>query len=146
MSTGVDSPKKRQWSRITLKSPEWSYLSLEILLEGTGTNSEAPTQLDLISFYTIIHAALRRALGLVGSSMHFDILHSDGLKVILRVPSKDFSPFCAAVSAFYNDSANKQGGFELVEGCSKVGIRLIKSSRFLTGIVAPSRQWTPPKS
>ncbi|KAK9341635.1 hypothetical protein LIPSTDRAFT_2220 [Lipomyces starkeyi NRRL Y-11557] len=140
-------------SRITIKSTEWSYLKLEIncrnanVTYGTLIPSSAvvtlPETIDLITLYTLLQSALKRYLGIIGSSLHFDILHVDNLTVFLRVPSSDFSPFWAAMSGYYVD-ANATSGFKIVDGCSRVGITVAKTSKFLNGVTGPPRKWMPP--
>ncbi|KAK9354669.1 hypothetical protein V1523DRAFT_407401 [Lipomyces doorenjongii] len=150
-------------SRITIKVTEWSYLKLEMyaintyLLKYYCRNANVtygilipssavvalPETIDLITFYTILQSALKRYLGIIGSSLHFDILHVDNLTAFVRVPSSDFSPFWAAMSGYYVD-ANATSGFKIVDGCSKVGITIAKTSKFLNGVTGPARKWVPP--
>ncbi|KAK9373235.1 uncharacterized protein V1513DRAFT_486323 [Lipomyces chichibuensis] len=130
-------------SRITIKATEWSYLKLEIILIPSSAGFALPETLDLITLYTLLQSALKRYLGIIGSSLHFDILHVDNLTVFLRVPSTDFSPFWAAMSGYYVD-ANATSGFKIVDGCSKVGITIAKTSKFLNGVTGPPRKWVPP--
>ncbi|KAK9390216.1 hypothetical protein V1515DRAFT_641403 [Lipomyces mesembrius] len=130
-------------SRITIKATEWSYLKLEITLIPSSPAVALPETIDLITLYTLLQSALKRYLGTIGSSLHFDILHVDNLTAFLRVPSSDFSPFWAAMSGYYVD-ANATSGFKIVEGCSKVGITIAQTSKFLNGVTGPPRKWVPP--
>ncbi|KAK9494728.1 hypothetical protein V1508DRAFT_411695 [Lipomyces doorenjongii] len=130
-------------SRITIKATEWSYLKLEMYVIPSSAVVALPETIDLITFYTILQSALKRYLGIIGSSLHFDILHVDNLTAFVRVPSSDFSPFWAAMSGYYVD-ANATSGFKIVDGCSKVGITIAKTSKFLNGVTGPARKWVPP--
>ncbi|KAK9256829.1 hypothetical protein V1507DRAFT_448267 [Lipomyces tetrasporus] len=130
-------------SRLTIKATEWSYLKLEITLVPSSAAIPQPDSIDLITVYTVLQSALKRYLGIIGSSLHFDILHVRNLTVYLRVPSKDFSPFWAAISGFYVD-ANATSGFKIVDGYSKVAITIAKTSKFLNGVTGPPRKWVPP--
>ncbi|KAK9334174.1 hypothetical protein V1520DRAFT_330496 [Lipomyces starkeyi] len=130
-------------SRITIKSTEWSYLKLEMYVIPSSAVVTLPETIDLITLYTLLQSALKRYLGIIGSSLHFDILHVDNLTVFLRVPSSDFSPFWAAMSGYYVD-ANATSGFKIVDGCSRVGITVAKTSKFLNGVTGPPRKWMPP--
>ncbi|KAK9325051.1 hypothetical protein V1517DRAFT_315260 [Lipomyces orientalis] len=129
-------------SRLTIKATEWSYLKLEITLVPSSAAIPPPDSIDLITVYTVLQSALKRYLGIIGSSLHFDILHLSNLTVYLRVPSKDFSPFWAAISGYHVD-ANAASGFKIVDGCSKVGITIAKTSKFLNGVTGPPRKWAP---
>ncbi|KAK9238881.1 hypothetical protein V1525DRAFT_439368 [Lipomyces kononenkoae] len=140
----------KNW-RLTIKATEWSYLKLQIAnvtygtLIPSSTTIALPETIDLITIYTLLQSALKRYLGIVGSSLHFDILHVDNLTVFVRVPSRDFSPFWAAMSGYYVDT-NAASEFKIVDGCSKVGITIAKTSKFLNGITGPPRKWVPPTS
>ncbi|KAK9367119.1 hypothetical protein V1509DRAFT_627682 [Lipomyces kononenkoae] len=132
----------KNW-RLTIKATEWSYLKLQMYVIPSSPTIALPETIDLITIYTLLQSALKRYLGIVGSSLHFDILHVDNLTVFLRVPSRDFSPFWAAISGFSIDT-NAASEFKIVDGCNKVGITVAQTSKFLNGVTGPPRKWVAP--
>ena len=67
---------------VTLTKPEFCFLSIVLVSDRNAD------PVDLITWRQLITTALTRDHGLLGSSIHVDILHQDtseGDKVILRV-------------------------------------------------------------
>ncbi|KAK9452357.1 uncharacterized protein V1518DRAFT_411046 [Limtongia smithiae] len=141
--------------RMTVKMPDWNYIQVRITLypaDRTSSRITLPSSLDDLTLYQIITAGMTRYLGVVGSAIPFDLLHTDGLDVILRVPYKDYAATWAALSAYTMQTASPgssgSGGPRpgaLVHGCAEIHVAVLRASRFLNGIVRPERGWTPPK-
>jgi ribonuclease P/MRP protein subunit POP8 len=73
--------------------------------------------------------SLMQYLGVVGSAIHIDILHSQDDEVWLRVPTADIVRFGAAVSGFVGTS----------EGRS-VGFKTMGSAAFLMALIGKTRE------
>lgn len=127
--------------------PLFSNVCLSTLVP-ISPDTTMPNALDAITIYTILSTAMKRYLGLIGSSFQLDILQSSTLdNIVIRVPSKDFDAAWGALSAYNVDTnvpASMGGGAKVVDGCAKLGVSVIRTGEFLAGVVGPTRKWVPP--
>ncbi|CAN3357292.1 hypothetical protein DICA3_F28062 [Diutina catenulata] len=78
--------------------PTWYYLHLKVVpstaLDGKNVDNE---EIDLISWKTLVMAAVSNMYGLVGSASHFDVLHRQGLEAVIRIQPEDADKFSTAL-------------------------------------------------
>lgn len=112
----------------TIKSPPFSYLSLE-LMPAHDAAALASSPLDALTVHRYVGLALSQFLGLAGTAVPIDILRVDGRECWLRVAHGDLGLVRAAV-----------GGWTGPPGCSeaegKVGWKITASGRWLGLLVA----------
>ncbi|BFZ61450.1 hypothetical protein YB2330_002516 [Saitoella coloradoensis] len=84
---------------------------------------DTPPTLDLLTWRTLITAALTQYLGLIGSATHIDILHAVEYDAWIRCPQRDAAGLWASLGGYIGK----------VEG-GGVSFQIVKSSPFLMGI------------
>ncbi|KAK6541517.1 hypothetical protein TWF694_007324 [Orbilia ellipsospora] len=129
----VDGPSKPQRKlqprspeqRFTIRKPEWQYLHLRMTFDPPHppdhTSPSYPP--DLLTWKTHLSTALNQFLGISGTAIPIDFLHSDVSEVYLRIPREDAPRFMAGITGWGED----------IEGRT-VGFRVLKSAEFLMGI------------
>ncbi|KAK9477762.1 hypothetical protein V1514DRAFT_332937 [Lipomyces japonicus] len=137
------SKKSHYDSRITIKKSDWSYIYLEAILDKDNNQPAASNpQIDVLTWYFILSSAFSRYMGTIGSAFQFDIVHVDQVSSYVRVPSINFKPAWAAVSGFF--ITNGHNNINIDGGYSRIGLKVIGTSKFLSGLVGPPRKWRPP--
>ncbi|KAK9456326.1 hypothetical protein V1511DRAFT_497189 [Dipodascopsis uninucleata] len=153
LSSKPEHKQQHKINRITLKQLGWSYFQIEALLVlSPRVPNNGYSQLDDLSWYSLINAALRQYLGNVCAGIQFDILRRDMSKISknpiidIRTASTRSTEFSAAISGFYLDSESNASTIQkLFDGnYIRVGLKIIKSGSFATSIAAPKRKWEPP--
>lgn len=96
---------------ITLDKPEFCFLSISLIY--IRDNSKSLEETDLLTWRQLVATALNRDHGLLGSSIHVDILHhqqrcaSDDEKIVIRVPRVDKKMVWNSISGWHDPATNR---------------------------------------
>ncbi|KAF3041544.1 hypothetical protein E8E12_006861 [Didymella heteroderae] len=89
----------------TFRKPTWSYFHLTIITPGTASQtpsaSAAPSDsrnVDALTVSTLLMQPLTAYLGITGSAVPIDILHTQGRNTYVRIPRQDARAFRAGLS------------------------------------------------
>lgn len=118
--------------QITVKNPEWSYAHLKMTYDPPYTAESPSYPPDILTWRTTLTICLTQFLGIMGSSLHIDILHIESDEAWLRLPKNDMTMFAAAVSGYVGESD---------EGKS-VGFKTLGTGDFLMGVVGKGEEET----
>ncbi|KAF1926860.1 uncharacterized protein M421DRAFT_6763 [Didymella exigua CBS 183.55] len=107
----------------TFRKPTWSYFHLTLVTPGTASQtpsaSATPSHLhdvDALTVSTLLMQPLIAYLGITGSAVPIDILHTQGRNAYVRIPRQDARAFRAGLSGWIGgcDSGSvpgvKEGG------------------------------------
>jgi ribonuclease P/MRP protein subunit POP8 len=91
----------------TFRKPIWSYFHLTLVTPGTASQtpsaSAAPSDsrdVDALTVSTLLLQPLTAYLGITGSAVPIDILHTQGRNAYVRIPRQDARAFRAGLSGW----------------------------------------------
>lgn len=88
----------------TFRRPTWSYFHLTLITPGTAaaqsTASSGTQDIDALTVSTLLLQPLTAYLGITGSAVPIDILHTVGCSAYVRMPRQDARAFRAALSGW----------------------------------------------
>ncbi|KAF1363813.1 hypothetical protein EJ07DRAFT_100938 [Lizonia empirigonia] len=91
----------------TFRRPTWSYFHLALITTGTAaaqsstfTASSETQDIDALTVSALLLQPLTAYLGITGSAVPIDILHTVGCSAYVRMPRQDARAFRAALSGW----------------------------------------------
>ncbi|KAJ8113530.1 hypothetical protein OPT61_g4364 [Boeremia exigua] len=91
----------------TFRKPTWSYFHLSLITPGTAaqpssslTTSPNSRDIDALTVSTLLLQPLTAYLGITGSAVPIDILHTQGRSAFVRMPRQDARAFRAGLSGW----------------------------------------------
>lgn len=89
----------------TFRKPTWSYFHLTLVTPGTASQTPSASatpsdsrDIDALTVSTLLMQPLTAYLGITGSAVPIDILHTQGRNAHIRIPRQDARPFRAGLS------------------------------------------------
>ncbi|KAH6642553.1 hypothetical protein C7974DRAFT_104383 [Boeremia exigua] len=102
----------------TFRKPTWSYFHLALVTPGTAAQppsasaaSPDPRDIDTLTVSALLLHPLTAYLGVTGSAVPIDILHTQGRSAFVRIPRQDARAFRAGLSGWIGgcDAASVPG-------------------------------------
>ncbi|KAJ4990661.1 hypothetical protein SVAN01_03892 [Stagonosporopsis vannaccii] len=91
----------------TFRKPSWSYFHLTLVTPGTAANPplafpavSGPRDIDALTVSSLLLQPLNTYLGITGSAVPVDILHTQGRNAYVRIPRQDARAFRAGLSGW----------------------------------------------
>lgn len=125
---------------IKLKQTQWYYLHIQIVPEPLVFQIEElkkefeSVEVDRITWKTLVASALKKLFGIVGESLHFDVLHNTGKKCIIRIYLEDKEMFINSFNS-YSMQLNDHFGHSLDTAEVECSLRVIKDSVFIGELI-----------
>jgi len=117
-STNKKKKKKKKLShtherRFTIRKPDWHYLRLKMIFNPpyNPTTISPSFPPDLLTWRTHLSSALSQFLGISGTAISIDFLHTELDQVWIRIPREDAVRFTAAIGGWRQEVEGRDVGF-----------------------------------
>lgn len=118
------STRQKQYERVTISVPEFTYFCVQLRKSLKETR---PTDRQI--WHWLMMQALSQFLGVMGTSIQMDILHTTSQDcAYIRVPARNGPYFWAAIA-----------GYSTVQNGQPIGFRILGVSDYLLGLIHRSR-------